>query len=96
MSRVEAVDGVSVVILRMSQVQYLDATGAQALSELVTTLERRGITVLIKGIRATQLRLADRVGVVDSLRTSEHLFETLPDAVEHARSHILREEALSA
>lgn len=93
MSRVGAVDGVSVVILRMSQVQYLDASGAQALSEIVTQLERRGVTVLIKGIRDTQLRLADRVGVIDSLRTREHLFEELADAVEHARSHVRREAA---
>ncbi len=91
LSRVEAVDGVSVVILRMSQIQYLDATGAQALTELVGHLERRGITVLIKGIRATQLRLADRVGVIGSLRTGKHLFEDLDAAVEHARSHVYRE-----
>ena len=91
LSRVEAVEGVSVVILRMSQIQYLDATGAQALTELVGHLERRGITVLIKGIRATQLRLADRVGVIGSLRTGKHLFEDLDAAVEHARSHVYRE-----
>lgn len=93
MSRVEAIDNVSVVILRMSQIQYLDATGAQALTELVAHLERRGITVLIKGIRDTQLRLADRVGVLGSLRTREHLFEDLAAAIEHGRSHIRREAA---
>lgn len=96
LSRVERIDHVSVVILRMSQLQYLDATGAQALTEVVTHLERRGITVLIKGIRDTQLRLADRIGVTDSLRTREHLFEQLDDAVEHARSHVRRESDVAA
>lgn len=93
MSRVGAVEGVSVVILRMSQIQYLDASGAQALSEIVTQLERRGITVLIKGIRDTHLKLADTVGVIDSLRTREHLFDELSPAIEHARSHVRRESA---
>lgn len=96
LSRVERINHVSVVILRMSQLQYLDATGAQALTEVVTHLERRGITVLIKGIRDTQLRLADRIGVTDSLRTREHLFEQLGDAVEHARSHVRRESDVAA
>lgn len=82
LSRVERIDHVSVVILRMSQLQDLDATGAQALTEVVTHLERRGITVLIKGIRDTQLRPADRISVTDSLRTREHLSEQLGDAVD--------------
>ena len=81
LSRVERINHVSVVILRMSQLQYLDATGAQALTEVVTHLERRG-TALIKGIRDTQLRLADRISVTDSLRTREHPSEQLGDAVD--------------
>ena len=66
---------VQVVILRMSQVQFLDATGAQVLTDLVTSLERRGITVLIKGIRPEHLRIATRVGVIASLRHDGHLVD---------------------
>ena len=79
---------VQVVILRMSQVQFLDATGAQVLTDLVTSLERRGITVLIKGIRPEHLRIATRVGVIASLRHDGHLFDHLYEAVVHARAHI--------
>ncbi len=82
--------GVHVVIIRMSQVTMLDATGARKLSELVTVLERRGITVLIKGIQAEHLQLATNIGVIDSLRHSRHLFDDLDAAVEHARSHVAR------
>ncbi|WGT48206.1 SulP family inorganic anion transporter [Tessaracoccus lacteus] len=96
LARVEATQGVSVVVLRMSQVQILDATGAQALTELVTALEGRGITVLIKGIRASHMKLATRVGVIDSLRVTEHLFDDLDEAVAHARSHVARELAAAA
>ena len=39
---------VSVVIIRMSQIGMLDATGAHTLAELAEELESRGITVIIR------------------------------------------------
>lgn len=79
-----------VVILRMSQLEALDATGARVLAELIRELERRGITVLVKGIQPQHTGLADRAGVLRSLRHREHLFTDLEDAIAHARSHVAR------
>jgi SulP family sulfate permease len=90
LDRVTKINDVSVVIIRMSQLQVLDATGAKVITEMITALERRGITVLIKGIQPQHLRLANRVGVVSSLRHMKHLFVSLDDAVEHARNHVER------
>src|SRR5436190_761282 len=42
-----AITDVRVVILRLPQLRVLDATGAQALGQIVEQLERRGITVLL-------------------------------------------------
>ena len=84
---------VDVVIIRMSQLQALDATGARVIAELVNALERRGITVLVKGIQPQHLRLVTRVGVIDSLRHHKHLFTELDAAVEHARDHVRRAAA---
>src|SRR5690625_515326 len=83
--------GVSVVILAMSQLELVDATGAHTLSELVTRLERRGITVLIKGVLPAHTELFSRVGVTGALRHRNHLFTELGPALIHARSHIDRE-----
>ncbi|MEV4776808.1 SulP family inorganic anion transporter [Microbacterium sp. LWH12-1.2] len=85
------IQNVSVVILRLSGLQVLDATGAQVLTELVHTLERRGITVLIKGIPPEHLQLATRIGVIASLRHHNHLYTDLAPAIAHARSHIQRD-----
>ena len=43
-----AITDVRVVILRLSLLQRLDATGAQTLAEIVGELESRGVTGLIK------------------------------------------------
>ncbi len=84
-------EGVSVVILQMSQLELVDATGAHTLSEIVTRLERRGITVLIKGVLPIHTQLFSRVGVTEALRHRNHLFTELGPALIHARSHIDRE-----
>jgi len=88
--RVSEHDGIDVVILRLSQLQLLDATGAHTLAELVTALENRGVTVIIKGIKPDHLALLERVGVIGSLRHPNHLFAELEPAIAHARSHIQR------
>jgi SulP family sulfate permease len=90
LERITEIRDVSVVIIRMSQLQVLDATGARMLSEMITALERRGITVLIKGIQPRHVELARRVGVMTALRHEKHLFTSLEDAAEHARTHIDR------
>jgi SulP family sulfate permease len=84
-------EGASVVILRMSQLELVDATGAHILSDIVQSLERRGVTVLIKGVQPGHEELFRTVGVLSSLRHHKHLFTDLPDAIEHARVHIRRE-----
>ncbi|WP_420111675.1 SulP family inorganic anion transporter [Pseudactinotalea sp.] len=96
LERVSQAQGVEVVILRMSQLQMFDATGAQTLAEMITALDRRGVTVLIKGVQARHLPVAARTGMIAALRHPRHLFTELPDAVEHARSHIRRSAAAPA
>ncbi len=87
---VEQVRDVEVVIVRMSMLGELDATGARAITEMVQGLERRGVTVLLKGIQERHLPLARRVGVLASLRHERHLFDDLGAAITHARDHVRR------
>lgn len=93
LERVSQLRDVEVAIIRMSQLQMLDATGAQVITDLIVSLERRGITVLVKGIPPEYRGLAERVGVLASLRHQKHLFDDLDAAVAHARSHVARAAA---
>ncbi len=87
---VTKVRGATVVILRMSQLEHVDATGAHILADIVLALERRGITVLIKGVQAAHEGLFRTVGVLASLRDQRHLFSDLDAAIAHARDHVRR------
>jgi SulP family sulfate permease len=81
---------VRVVILRLSRLQVLDATGAQALGEIVERLQHHGTTVLLQGVREVHERVLHAVGALDRLTTERHIFDTLDQAIEHARSHCRR------
>ncbi|MGP7959534.1 SulP family inorganic anion transporter [Sanguibacter sp. A247] len=82
--------GARVVVLRLSGLRLVDATGAHALAELVGTLERAGVTVLVKGVQEQHRPVLTRVGVLDELASEHHLFDDLDAAVAHARVHIAR------
>ncbi|MEV6106433.1 SulP family inorganic anion transporter [Streptomyces sp. NPDC051940] len=79
---------VRVVILRMSRVTTMDATGAQVLKDAVEKLNRRGIAVLISGIRPGQHRVLDSVGALDLLRREGGEYPTTPDAIRAARGRL--------
>ena len=76
---------VRVVILRMSRVTTLDATGAHVLGEAIEHLERRGITVLLSGIKPGHDGVIAALGVADHLRSDGRVFPDTPTAITEAR-----------
>ncbi len=84
------VTDVRVVVLRLSSVRVLDASGANALAEIVDDLRHRGIVVLLKGLRPEHRRVVESVGVLARLDHERHLFTDLDDALDHARAHVRR------
>ncbi|UED87925.1 SulP family inorganic anion transporter [Streptomyces profundus] len=75
---------VRVVILRMSRVTTMDATGALVLKDAVDKLERRGIAVLMSGIR--QRQVLESVGALPARGE----YPTTRDAIQAARQHLSR------
>jgi len=90
LAELTATADVRVVILRMSSMAMLDATGARALGEIVAQLGDRGITVLMKGASAEHTRLLTAVGTLGSVRAQGHVFTDLSDAISHAAKHVAR------
>ena len=81
---------VRVVVLRMSRIATLDATGASVLADTIKRLEARGITVMLSGVRPDHAPILSRLGVYDELATEHHVFASTPDAIAHARTHARR------
>ncbi|WP_329416667.1 SulP family inorganic anion transporter [Streptomyces sp. NBC_00704] len=79
---------VRVVILRMSRVSTMDATGALVLKDAVEKLKRRGILVLASAIRPGQRQVLESVGALELLRHAGHEYATTPEAIRAARDHL--------
>lgn len=84
------VSRVRVVILRMSRITTIDATGATVLADTISQLEARGVTVLLSGVQPQHQHVLQTLGVYDRLAHERHLFATTPDAIGHARMHAAR------
>ena len=61
-----------------------------ALADMVAGLERRGVSVLLSGVRPDHERVLRELGVHDVLGHERHVFATTPEALAHARSHVAR------
>ncbi|MEU3981416.1 SulP family inorganic anion transporter [Streptomyces sp. NPDC026672] len=79
---------VRVVILRLSRVTTMDATGALVLKDAVEKLRRRGILVLASGVRPGQRQVLASVGALDLLRAEGGDYATTPEAIRAAREHL--------
>ena len=76
---------VDIVILRMSRVTTLDATGARVLDDTITRLERRNITVLLTGLAPDHEEVLTSLGVGGRLREAGRIFADTPSAIHAAR-----------
>lgn len=79
---------VSVVILRMSAVSAIDASGALVLKDAIQKLQHRGMTVLVSGIRPGHNRPLAALDVINELDAAGHVFPTTPEAIHAARTHL--------
>lgn len=75
---------VRVVIIRMSGLQFLDATGAHVIVDVVNRLHAHGVAVIVKGIQPAHHELVSRVGLPEWVVTAP----TMDDAVAAARAVI--------
>lgn len=77
---------VQVIILRLSRLTTVDATGAHVLGDAINRLEHRGITVLLSGIRPQHGQVLFRLGVAEHLRRDGLIFPDTPAAIGYART----------
>jgi SulP family sulfate permease len=76
---------VRVVILRMSRVSAVDATGAKILDDAIVRLQRRGIVVLLSGVNPRHQQVMAALGVTPALQRDNLVFTDTPAAIARAR-----------
>ncbi|MEX5711804.1 SulP family inorganic anion transporter [Parafrankia sp. FMc6] len=90
-----AIADVKVLILRLSKVSAIDATGAIVLRDIIDRLEHRGITVYVSGLRPEHTRTLIAIGLLDRLERQGHVFDSAAAAIQTARDHLHHTDALA-
>ena len=86
------ISDIRVVILRLSHVTTLDATGAAVLADTIRSLERRDVAVLISGLPPRFIAALSANGAYAQLEARGHVFQHTPEAIDHAMRHVRRDE----
>jgi SulP family sulfate permease len=81
------VTDIRTVILRMSRVSTVDATGAHILGDAIGRLQRRGITVLLSGVDARHEKVITTVATTAELFRDGLVFPDTPAAIDYASRH---------
>ena len=66
-----------VLILRMRQVQTIDASGLHSMNELLETAARRNIALVISAVRPNVRALMDQAGFTDALGVETFVMTSL-------------------
>jgi SulP family sulfate permease len=72
---------ITVVILRMPNVPYIDQSGLYMIEDAVIALKKKGIIVLMTGIQEQPKDMLSNVGLIPNLIPEVHLFEDFPQCI---------------
>ncbi len=82
MEKAQTLPEVRVVIFRMKKVPHIDQTGLYALEEVIKNLEKKGVAVVMTGLREQPLRMLRRINLVPGLIPENYLFNSFKDCIK--------------
>ena len=70
---------IKVLIIRMSEVPYIDQSGVFVLDEAVLELRMKDVMVLITGVQPQPLDMMKNIDIIPDLISEESLFKSFAD-----------------
>jgi SulP family sulfate permease len=83
---------VRVVIFRMKKVPHIDQTGLYAMEEVITSLESRGIAVVMTGLQAQPESMMKRIKLIPELIPEQYIFQHFKQCIEWLEDELLDRE----
>ena len=78
----QSLPDIRVVIFRMMNVPNIDQTGLYALEEVVLSLEKRNIAVVITGLQKQPYRMLQRINMVPGLIPENYIFDEIENCIQ--------------
>ena len=81
-------DTASHVVLRMGKVPYIDQSGLYALEDVLLSLRRRDVKILIIGLKKQPEYLSRKIDIIPDLVSEEQLFDNVKDCFKYIRANV--------
>lgn len=91
---IQALPNMSVVIMRMSKVPYVDQSGLYAMEEAVQELHAQDIAVIFTGLHGQPLDMFKRINLVPGLISEQYIFEEFGDCASWLIEQLKDEQTL--
>lgn len=79
--KMNSLNDICFVVLRMEKVPFIDQTGLYALEESIVSLEKKGIHVLLTGLQEQPEKMLRRINIIPRQISEEHLFTNFSDSL---------------
>lgn len=86
----ENFSGLQYLVIRMEKVPFIDQTGLYALEEVVLSMERKGIQVLLAGANEQIENMLRRIKLVPNLVEENHVYKDFDEAMRYVFASIDR------
>ncbi|MEE9338099.1 MAG: SulP family inorganic anion transporter [Methylococcaceae bacterium] len=84
---------VTVVIMRMNLVPYIDQSGIYAIEDAVMALKEKGVIVLIVGIQEQPKDMLQNIGLISGLIPDEHVFLTFSECISALEARTVKPDS---
>jgi len=90
-----ALPEVSVVILRMSKVPYIDQSGIYAIEDAVLALQEKQVLVLMIGLQEQPKAMLENIGLIPNLVPTQHLFADFSSCLADLEQDLVKPQSES-
>ncbi len=87
---------VTVVIMRMPLVPYIDQSGIYAIEDAVIALKQKGVIVLITGIQQQPEDMLKNIGLIPNLIPHEHLFKDFTQCINELEAGTVQSDPIKS
>jgi SulP family sulfate permease len=86
-------DDIKALIIRMDRVPYIDQSGLYALEDIIFDLEKKGIEVLLVGLKEQPTDILKAIDIIPDLVPEKDLLENMDEAFMYLREKFEENDA---
>ncbi len=81
-------DTANTVILRMSRMPYIDQSGVYALEDVLRSMKKSGIRILVSGLRDQPSQMLHKLNIIPGMVEEEYIFDSFQECLKWVKENV--------